>query len=181
MYYRTITHTLIKSTLSIAVFMLLFYGTTWGQTKLYKEYEYRTDLTAMCLLNHTILDTLKVDVTMLVPYNKEAAFELVKEFNLNIVKEKIDSLFGTENKSGLFTTNVWKSDVKKKFKSINSPDDYKDMSILVYNYNTGTILIFHNIDTKERYRAIALLLLRSLKTKKNLDKNNYNIKTEYEQ
>ena len=39
MYYRTITHTLIKSTLSIAVFMLLFYGTTWGQTKLYKEYE----------------------------------------------------------------------------------------------------------------------------------------------
>ena len=100
---------------------------------------------------------------------------------MNIVKEKIDSLFGTENKSGLFTTNVWKSDVKKKFKSINSPDDYKDMSILVYNYNTGTILIFHNIDTKERYRAIALLLLRSLKTKKNLDKNNYNIKTEYEQ
>ncbi|MBO7226378.1 MAG: hypothetical protein J6V33_02195 [Bacteroidales bacterium] len=160
---KTKKTTILFATLLAMTFTILMPTSALCQTKLYKEYEHRTDLTAMCLLNHTILDTMNVDVTMLVPNSKAVALALVEEFNLEIDKQSADTLWGAEKKNTLFTTNVWKNNVKKKFKPIANLDDYKEMSILVYNYNTGTVLVFHNIDTKKRSFAISLFLMYSLK------------------
>ena len=52
--------------------------------------------------------------------------------------------------------------MKKRYGAIETPDDYKNISKLVYNYGTGALLIFHNIDTKERNIAIGTFLTNTL-------------------
>ena len=62
-------------------------------------------------------------------------------------------------------SNVRKNNIKKSYGPITSADDYKNMMILAYNYNKGVILIFHDIDTEERYDVIRRYLIKSLMNK----------------
>ena len=140
---------------------LIWPAVAWCQTKLYKQYKHRTDFVAMCIMNYPITDSVKVDVTMLVPQTKEAVYYLVEEFNLGIEKNIIDKTFG-DKYSGLLRFNVYKDNVKKEFGPIESPDDYKNISKLVYSYSNGTIVIFHNIETEERDIAISKFLTGTL-------------------
>lgn len=151
----------IVATLLLCIIWLLP-TVAWCQTKLYKQYKHRTDLVAMCIMNYPITDSVKVDVTMLVPNNKEAVYYLVEEFNLGIEKDIIDKTLGDKNNTKLRRYNVYKDNVKKRYGPIKSPDDYKNISELVYSYSNGTIVVFHNIDTKERNIAIGTFLINTL-------------------
>ena len=140
---------------------MLLPASAWSQTSLYKQYEHRTDIVAMCVLNYSINDTVKVNITLLEPKTKEAVYTLVEEFNLGIEKDIIDERLG-DKYSGLSIRNVHKDNVKKRYGAIESPDDYKNISMLVYNYGTGALLVFHNVDTKERDNAIGTFLTNTL-------------------
>ena len=131
------------------------------QTKLYNQYKHRTDMVVACAMAFPITDSVKVDVTILAPQTKEAVYYLVEEFNLGIEKDIIDKTFG-DKYSGLLRFNVYKDNVKKEFGPIESPDDYKNISKLVYSYSNGTIVIFHNIETEERDIAISKFLTGTL-------------------
>ena len=127
------------------------------QTKLYNQYKHRTDMVVACAMAFPITDSVKVDVTILAPKTKEAVYYLAEEFNLGIEKDIIDKNLGDEY-SGLSRRIVYKDNVKKRYGDIESPDDYKNISKLVYSYSNGTIVVFHNIDTEERFTAISELL-----------------------
>ena len=161
----------IVATLLLCIIWLLP-AVAWCQTKLYKQYKHRTDLVAMCIMNYPITDSVKVDVTMLVPNNKEAVYTMVEEFNLGLDKEKVYNRFGKEERYSLYTYNVRKDDIKKSYGEIKSDEDYKNMERLVYSYNTGTIMIFHDIETKERYRIINRFIIKATKQPELLPKLN---------
>ena len=136
-----------------------------GQTQLYEQYKHRTDITVACIMQYPITETVKTDVTMFIPKTKEALWPMVQEFNLGLNKDKVYERLGAEKKYSLFMSNVCKDNIKKGFGPIKSADDYKNMMILAYNYNKGVILVFHDIDTKERDAVIGRFLLRTLKNK----------------
>ena len=150
----------IMATLTLCIIWLLP-AVAWCQTKLYKQYKHRTDLVAMCIMNYPITDSVKVDVTMLVPNNKEAVWPLVEEFNLELDKEKVYNRFGKEERYSLYMYSVYKDDIKKRYGEIKTGEDYNNTAILVYNYNTGTIMIFHDIETKERNNMIISFLIEA--------------------
>ena len=131
------------------------------QTTLYNQYKHRTDMVVACAMDFPITDSVKVDVTLFIPKTKEAVYYLAEEFNLGIEKDIIDKDLGDEY-SGLVMCNVYKDNVKKRYGPIKSPDDYKNISKLVYNYSKGMIVVFHNIDTKERIIAIVTFLTKTL-------------------
>ena len=128
------------------------------QTALYNQYKHLTDVRVICIMDFPVDENVKVDITMLEPKTKEAVYYLVEEFNLGIEKDIIDKDLENEY-SGLFRRIVYKDNVKKRYGVIESPDDYKNISRLIYNYSTGTLMIFHNIDTEERFTAISNLLM----------------------
>ena len=88
---------------------------------------------------------------------------MVEEFNLGLDKEKVYNRFEKEERYSLYTYNVRKDDIKKSYGEIKSDEDYKNMERLVYSYNTGTIMIFHDIETKERYRIINRFIIKATK------------------
>ena len=134
---------------------------TLGQTELYKQYSHLKDVTVACIMNFYVNDTTQVELTILAPQTKDAVYYLAEEFNLGIEKDIIDKDLGDEY-SGLGMCNVYKDNVKKRYGAIESPDDYKNISKLVYNYSKGMIVVFHNIDTKERNIAIGTFLTNTL-------------------
>ena len=77
-------------------------------------------------------------------------------------KEEVYNRFGKEERYSLYTYNVRKDDVKKRFGEIKTDEDYKNIAILAYNYNIGTIVVFHNIETEERDNAISEFLIGTL-------------------
>ena len=152
----------IVATLLLAA-ALIWPAVAWCQTKLYNQYKHRTDFVAMCIMNYPITDSVKVDVTMLVPQTKEAVYTMVEEFNLGLDKEKVYNRFEKEERYSLYSYNVSKDDIKKRFGPITSDEDYKNMSILAYNYNMGIIIIFHDINTEDRCDIIERFLIKTLK------------------
>ena len=131
------------------------------QTELYKQYKHLTDVKVVCIMKFPINDTTTTSLTLFVPKTKDAVYYLVEEFNLGIEKDIIDKTLG-DKYAGLSVRNVYKDNVKKRYGAIETPDDYKNISKLVYNYGTGALLIFHNIDTKERNIAIVTFLTNTL-------------------
>ncbi|MBO7201733.1 MAG: hypothetical protein J6V54_10130 [Bacteroidales bacterium] len=129
------------------------------QTDLYNQYKHLTDVRVICIMDFPITGQVKVDITMLEPKTKEAVYYLAEEFNLGIEKDIIDKILGDKNNTKLRRYNVYKDNVKKRYGPIKSPDDYKNISRLIYNYSTGTLMIFHDIDTEERFTAISNLLM----------------------
>lgn len=139
-----------------------------GQTELYKKYEHLEDVVVACVMNFPI-DTMKVEVTIFEPQNNEAVYYLVEEFNLGIEKDTIYKRLENKRKYGhLLIRNVQKEDPTKRFGVIKTPDDYKNISLLVYNYNKGIILVFHNVETKERRRKINTFLINKAKESETL-------------
>ncbi len=134
-----------------------------AQTELYEKYKHLTDVTVACVMNFYVNDTTQVELTILAPQTKEAVYTLVEEFNLGIEKDIIDETLGDKNNMGLFSRNVYKNDPTKKYGAIGGNDDFKDISVLAYNCNTGALLIFYNIETIERARIVSKFLNNSLK------------------
>ena len=143
-----------------------------GQTKLYNQYKHRTDIRVACIMQYPITDSVKVDVTLFVPKTKEDLWPMVQEFGLGLDKEEVYNCFEKEEKYTLYTYNVRKDDIKKDFGVIKSDKDYKNMAILAYNYNMGTIIIFHDINAKDRYKTINRFLIKTLKQPDLLPKKN---------
>ena len=133
-----------------------------GQTKLYNQYKHRTDMVVMCVMDYPLTDSIKTDITLFQPKTPDHLWPMVEEFNLGLDKEKVYNQFGQEKKYTLYTYNVSKDDIKKRFGPITSDEDYKNMSILAYNYNMGIIIIFHDIETEERDNAISEFLIGTL-------------------
>ena len=148
----------------LAVFWIVA-ESLYGQTQLYEQYKHRTDITVACIMQYPITETVKTDVTMFIPKTKEALWAMVQEFNLGLNKDKVYERLGAQKKYSLFMSNVCKDNIKKGFVPIKSADDYKNMMILAYNYNKGVILVFHDIDTKERSDEVRRFLLRMLENK----------------
>ena len=136
------------------------------QTELYKQYKHLTDVKVVCIMKFPINDTTTTSLTLFVPKTKEAVYYLVEEFNLGIEKDIIDNRFGQEERYSLYTYYVRKDDVKKRFGEIKTDEDFKDIAKLAYNYNMGTIVIFHDIDTKERAIIVETFLVCTLKDRK---------------
>ena len=136
------------------------------QTELYKQYKHLTDVKVVCIMKFPINDTTTTSLTLFVPKTKEAVYYLVEEFNLGIEKDIIDNRFGQEERYSLYTYYVRKDDVKKRFGEIKTDEDFKDIAKLAYNYNMGTIVIFHDIDTKERAIIVETFLVSTLKDRK---------------
>ena len=130
-----------------------------GQTKLYNQYKHRTDMVVMCVMDYPLTDSIKTDITLFQPKTPDHLWPMVEEFNLGLDKEKVYNRFEKEERYTLYSYNVSKDDIKKRFGPITSDEDYKNMSRLAYNYNMGVIVIFHNIDTEERFTAISNLLM----------------------
>ncbi len=150
----------------ILMAIALWLGTampTLGQTELYKQYSHLKDVTVACIMNFYVNDTTQVELTILAPKTKEAVYYLVEEFNLGLDKEKVYNRFEKEERYTLYTYNVRKDNIKKCFGPITSDEDYKNMSILAYNYNMGIIIIFHDINTEDRYKIINRFLIKTLK------------------
>ena len=153
-----------KTILYILLTVVAIY-TCWplnAQTKLYNQYKHRTDMTVMCVMDFPLTPDIKTDITMFVPKTKEAVYYLAEEFNLGIEKDIIDKMLGNENNNKLRRYNVYKDNVKKRYGAIESPDDYKNISKLVYSYSKGTIVVFHNIDTEERDDVVGTFLTNTL-------------------
>ena len=148
----------------LAVFWIVA-ESLYGQTQLYEQYKHRTDITVACIMQYPITETLKTDVTMFIPKTKEALWAMVQEFNLGLNKDKVYERLGAEKKYSLYMYSVRKDDIKKRYGPVKSADDYKNMMTLAYNYNKGVILVFHDIDTKERSDEVIRFLLRMLKNK----------------
>ena len=132
------------------------------QTELYKQYKHLTDVKVVCIMKFPINDTTTTSLTLFVPKTKDAVYYLAEEFNLGIEKDIIDKELGNKG-TALLTRNVYKNDVTKLFRAINEDEDFKDISVLAYNCNTGALLIFHNIETIERARIVSKFLNNSLK------------------
>ena len=131
------------------------------QTELYKQYKHLTDVKVVCIMKFPINDTTTTSLTLFVPKTKEAVYYLVEEFNLELDKEKVYNRFGKEERYSLYMYSVYKDDIKKRYGEIKTGEDYNNTAILVYNYNTGTIMIFHDIETKERNNMIISFLIEA--------------------
>ena len=142
------------------------------QTALYNQYKHLTDVRVICIMDFPVDENVKVDITMLEPKTKEAVYYLVEEFNLGLDKEKVYNYLGKEERYSLYTRNVCKDDIKKSFGPIKSDEDYKNISKLAYNYNMGIIIIFHDINTKERNATIVKYLRTTLEKPDLLPKTN---------
>ena len=144
--------------------LLLICATTilYGQTALYNQYKHRTDMRVACIMQYPITPDIKTDITMFVPKNKEDLWPMVQEFGLGLDKDTVYNRFEKEEKYTLYTYNVRKDDIKKDFGPITSDKDFKNMAKLVYSYNMGTIIIFHDIDTKERAYSISSFLVEAV-------------------
>ena len=125
------------------------------QTDLYKQYEHRTDITAMCMLNFPLTPDIKTDITMFVPKTKEDLWPMVQEFNIiNLEKDTVNYYYGSDKNTPLHFYNVKKDNIKEFYGIVSSDKDCEKIAILVYNYSEGILIILHDIDTKERERQI---------------------------
>ena len=145
-----------------------------GQTKLYNQYKHRTDMVVMCVMDFPITDSIKTDITLFQPLTPDHLWPMVEEFNvINLEKDTVNYYYSNDKYAPLHFYNVEKDNIKRFYGPIRNPDnDYVNMSKLVYNYNTGTIMVFHNIETEERCDILDRFLIKALKQPELLPKTN---------
>ena len=135
----------------------------YSQTELYKQYEHRTEFTVMCIMQYPITDSVKTDITLFVPHDKEGILPMLQEFNItNLNKDTVFNRYGKGKRYPLYTYDVYADDIKKKYGKVTSAEDYKNISKLIYSYHTGVIMIYHDIETEERYDALIEYLIDAL-------------------
>ena len=66
----------------------------YAQTDLYKQYEHRTDMVVMCVMDFPITPDVKTDITLFMPKNKEALWAMVQEFNLGLERKRCMNVWG---------------------------------------------------------------------------------------
>ena len=155
-------HSILKMILP-AIMLMLYANVVCSQTALYNQYKHRTDIRVACIMQYPLTDSLKTDITLFEPKTKEDLWPMVQELGLGLYKEKVYNRFEKEERYSLYTRNVRKDNIKKRFGPITSDEDYKNMSILAYNYNMGIIIIFHDINTEDRCDIIERFLIKTLK------------------
>ena len=145
-----------------------------GQTKLYNQYKHRTDMVVMCVMDFPITDSITVDITLFQPLTPDHLWPMVQEFNvINLEKDTVNYYYSNDKYAPLHFYHVEKDNIKRFYGPIRNPDnDYVNMSKLVYNYNTGTIMVFHNIETEERCDILDRFLIKALKQPELLPKTN---------
>ena len=87
----------VKIKIFIMVLLLTISYKTYSQTELYKQYEHRTEFTVMCIMQYPITDSVKTDITLFVPHDKEGIMPMLKEFNIDIDEEEVRSRYGIKN------------------------------------------------------------------------------------
>ena len=147
----------------LATTLIIGLQNIYAQTELYKKYQHRKDITVACAMQFPINNDVKTNITIFVPKTKDAVYYLVEEFNLGIEKDIIDKTLGDKRVMSLFRMLVHKDDPTKSYGAINEDDDWKDVSMLAYNYNVGSLVVFHNIETEKRYDAISRYLMNVLR------------------
>ena len=89
--------------------------------------------------------------------------QVLRNLVINLEKDTVNYYYGNDKYAPLHFYNVEKDNIKKFYGPMCNPTkDYKNISKLVYNYNMGIIMIFHDIETEKRYRAITRFLLKSV-------------------
>ena len=146
----------------IILMLAIYCNKLYSQTELYKQYEHRTEFTVMCIMQFPITDSIKTDITLFVPHDKEGIMPMLKEFNLDIDEDEVNSRYGIKN-GGLLRVNVCKDDVTKRYGTIKTEEDYKNVSKLVYGFYSGILMVIHDIDTEERNKIISKYLTKSLR------------------
>lgn len=146
----------------IILMLAIYCNKLYSQTELYKQYEHRTEFTVMCIMQFPITDSIKTDITLFVPHDKEGIMPMLKEFNLDIDEDEVNSRYGIKN-GGLLRVNVCKDDVTKRYGEIKAEEDYKNVSKLVYGFYSGILMVIHDIDTEERNKIISKYLTKSLR------------------
>ena len=152
----------VKIKIFIMALLLTISYKAYSQTELYKQYEHRTEFTVMCIMQYPITDSVKTDLTLFVPHDKEGIMPILKEFNIDIDADEIYRCYGVKN-GGLFRVNVCKDDVTKRYGEIKAEEDYKNVSKLVYGFYSGILMVIHDIDTEKRDRIISKFLTKSLR------------------
>ena len=155
-------HSVLKMILP-AIMLMLYANVVCSQTALYNQYKHRTDIRVACIMQYPLTDSLKTDITLFEPKTKEDLWPMVQELGLGLDKDEVYNQFGQEKRYTLYSYNVRKDNIKKCFGPITSNEDYKNMSILAYNYNMGIIIIFHDINTEDRCDIIERFLIKTLK------------------
>ena len=155
-------HNILKMILP-AIMLMLYANVVCSQTALYNQYKHRTDIRVACIMQYPLTDSLKTDITLFEPKTKEDLWPMVQEFGLGLDKDEVYNYFEKEERYTLYSYNVRKDNIKKCFGPITSNEDYKNMSILAYNYNMGIIIIFHDINTEDRCDIIERFLIKTLK------------------
>ena len=155
-------HSVLKMILP-AVMLMLYANVVCSQTALYNQYKHRTDIRVACIMQYPLTDSLKTDITLFEPKTKEDLWPMVQELGLGLDKDEVYNQFGQEKRYTLYSYNVRKDNIKKCFGPITSDEDYKNISILAYNYNMGIIIIFHDINTEDRCDIIERFLIKTLK------------------
>ena len=160
---------MILSTKSVNIKILLVLILTicsnklYSQTELYKQYEHRTEFTVMCIMQYPITDSVKMNVTFFAPRNEDELWSMIQEFNItNLNKDTVFNRYGKGKRYPLYTYDVYSDDIKKKYGKVTSAEDYKNISKLIYSYHTGVIMIYHDIETEERYDALIEYLIDAL-------------------
>ena len=146
----------------IILMLAIYCNKLYSQTELYKQYEHRTEFTVMCIMQFPITDSIKTDITLFVPHDKEGIMPMLKEFNLDIDEDEVNSRYGIKN-GGLLRVNVCKDDVTKRYGTIKTEEDYKNVSKLVYGFYSGILMVIHDVDTEERNKIISKYLTKSLR------------------
>ena len=144
----------------IILMLAIYCNKLYSQTELYKQYEHRTEFTVMCIMQFPITDSIKTDITLFVPHDKEGIMPMLKEFNLDIDEDEVNSRYGIKN-GGLLRVNVCKDDVTKRYGTIKTEEDYKNLSKLVYGFYSGILMVIHDVDTEERNKIISKYLTKS--------------------
>ena len=152
----------VKIKIFIMALLLAASYKAYSQTELYKQYEHRTEFTVMCIMQYPITDSVKTDITLFVPHDKEGIMPMLKEFNIDIDEEEVRSRYGIKN-GDFLRLNVCKDDVTKRYGEIKTEEDYKNVSKLVYGFYSGILMVIHDIDTEERNKIISKYLTKSLR------------------
>ena len=153
--------------LLILITSVIYTHKLYSQTELYNKYEHRTDLTVACAMQYPLIDSIKTDITLFIPQNKESVWPMLQEFNvMNMDRDTVNYYYENDKRKPIIFYSVHRDDIKKRYGELKSTEDYKNVAILVYNYNNGVILIIHDVETRERGKAINSYLISMIMNQK---------------
>ena len=128
------------------------------------EYTHKVDVLRLKIhhtgsLEERLINTLPV-IVLLRTGGEASAF--LAEREAECLYRRVFNRYGKGKRYPLYTYDVYADDIKKKYGKVTSAEDYKNISKLIYSYHTGVIMIYHDIETEERYDALIEYLIDAL-------------------